>query len=352
MNKVTRTFNRLHFPDLDPFRFEDLCLHLVARLHHWKEINHFGRKGSDDGVDIFAIKKESEVEQTWFIQCKRFRTITKADLKNIVDKISANQPLPDKLLVIVACDVSKSMFRFLKDYALNKGITETEVWTASTLEAKLYEGHKDLLFVYFGLKIENKTKENIARIKHSLRIEKRVFKKLIDHKRIKETRDFKFFLYNPWARFISHEVYIRSVNDTTYPIAEETPSGNISPWFRTFFYNTYHNGIELWLDAGIGTTVIMDKDGYWEPLSDSYDERKENTKYRVVRAKTIGRIPFHNIIDFKTDGDEYTSEPHLFCKFDNDGMPYEEIYYKSEGDPKQEIPDWDFDREKRTTFPK
>ena len=329
-----------------------MCLNIVTRLHKWKEINHFGRKGADRGVDIFAIKRENDVDQIWVIQCKRYLTITKSDLTEIVDKVLANPSPPDKLLVIVSCDVSRALFQHLKDYSKEKGISETELWTASTLEAKLYEDYKDLLFIYFGLRIENKVKDNVARVKHSLRMEKRVIKELIDHKYIKEANDFKVFLYKPSARFISSTVYIRSIDDTTYPSSEETQSGQISPWFRTFFYNTYHNGIEFWVDAGFGTTVIMDKEGNWEPLTDYYDKRKENPQYRTIRAKEIGRIPYYNIVDFKTDGDEYNSEPHLFCKFDNDGMPYEEIYYKSAGDPKKEIADWEFDREKRTTFPK
>lgn len=352
MTRPTRTTNRLHFSDLDPLRFEDLCLNLVTRLDKWKEINHFGRKGSDNGVDIFAIKRDNDIDQIWFIQCKRYLTISKTDLTEIVDKVLVNPSLPDKLLVIVSCDVSRALYQHLKDYSKEKGISETELWTASTLEAKLYKDYKDLLFIYFGLRIENKVKDNVARVKHSLRMEKRVTKELIDHKYIKEAKDFKVFLYNPSARFISSKVYIRSIDDTTYPSCEETPSGQISPWFRTFFYDTYHNGIEFWLDAVIGTTVIMDQEGNWEPITDYYDKRKENPKYRTIRAKAIGRIPYYNIVDFKTDGDEYTSEPHLFCKFDNDGMPFEEIYYKSVGDPNKEIADWEFDRKKRTTFPK
>tara|TARA_R110002020_G_scaffold222564_1_gene431417 strand:- start:3151 stop:4212 length:1062 start_codon:yes stop_codon:yes gene_type:complete len=350
MTRTTRTTNRLHFSDLDPLRFEDLCLNLVTRLDNWREINHFGRKGSDGGVDIFAIRRENDIDQIWFIQCKRYLKISKADLTEIVDKVLTNPSPPDKLLVIVSCDVSRTLFQYLKDYSKKQGISETELWTASTLEAKLYKDYNDLLFVYFGLRIENKVKDNVARIKHSLRMEKRVLKELIDHKYIKETNDFKLFLYNPSARFISSKVYVRSVDDTTYPNCEETPSGQISPWFRTFFYNTYHNGLEFCLDAGMGTIVIMDTNGNWEPITDYYDKRKKDPKYRVIRAKEIGRIPYYNIVDFKTDGDEYTSEPHLFCKFYNDGMPYEEIYYKSNGDPKREIADWEFDREKRTTF--
>ena len=353
MSRPTRTTNRLHFSDLDPLRFEDLCLSLVTRLNRWKEISHFGRKGSDLGVDILAVEQENEIEKVWFVQCKRYQTIARTDLTKIVDKVLTNPSPPNKLLVIVSCDVSRELFQHLKDYSREQGISESELWTASTLEAKLYHDHKDLLFVYFGVRIENETKSNAARVKHSLRMEKRVLKELIDYNYIKERNDPRLFLYNPSARFISASVYIRSIDDTTYPnYSEDAQSGQRSLWFRTFFYDTYHKGIEFWLDAGVGTTVIMDAEGSWELVTDYYDQRKEDPRYRVIKAKTIGRIPYHNIVDFKTEGDEYTSEPHLFCKFDYDASPFEGVYYRSVGDPAKEIADWKLDTEKRTTFPK
>ena len=77
MPQPTKTINRLHFSDLDPLRFEDLCLNLVYRINTWKEINHFGRKGSDDGVDVFAIEKENQ--KKWSIQCKRYASISKSE---------------------------------------------------------------------------------------------------------------------------------------------------------------------------------------------------------------------------------------------------------------------------------
>jgi hypothetical protein len=41
---------------------------------------------------------------------------------------------------------------------------------------------------------------------------------------------------------------------------------------------------------------------------------------------------YHNIVDFNVDGDEYFSDPHLFCN------------------PKKEIPNWDLDKSKRIDF--
>ena len=91
----------------------------------------------------------------------------------------------------------------------------------------------------------------------------------------------------------------------------------------------------------------MDKDGLWEPVYRSTDKRLKDTQYKVIRAKMIGRIPYHGILNFITDGDEYTSCPHLFCLFDGeDGMPYEEIYFKSWGNGF----DWELDKQKQVVF--
>ncbi|GLU54663.1 restriction endonuclease [Dyadobacter frigoris] len=350
MKQPTRTTNRLHFSDLDPLRFEDLCLNIVSRTDTFREINHFGRKGADLGVDIFAIQNLEGKEKIWFIQCKRFIRIGKADITDIVDKVAMNVALPDKLLVIVACDVSRNLHQYLKDYSSEKGISEVEIWTASVLEAKLYKDYKDLLFVYFGVRVEKKTQDNATRIKYSLRMKKRVEKELIDHEYLKKNRTPDLLSFKPYAKFITHKVFIRSVDDTSYPDSDETPDGKISPWFRTFFYDTYHNGIEFWLNVAMSTPIIMDEHGFWEPLSHD-DKRRNSPKYKTFYAIQIGRIPYHHIVEILRDGDEYFSEPHLFCKFDIQEMPYEEIYYKTEGDPERKIPDWDLDKTLRTEFP-
>lgn len=350
MKNPTKTINRLHFSDLDPLRFEDLCLNLVSRLDNWKEINHFGRKGSDAGVDICAIQSKNNVDKVWFIQCKRHADIYKKDITDIVNKVSENDTIPHKLLVIVACDVSRETQEYLKKYSLEKGITETELWTASILEDKLYKDYKDLLFVYFGLRLENRRKDNTAKIKHSLRMEKRVQKELIDHKNLKQYKsiqDFQLLSKEPWRKFISDKVYIRSIDDNTYRNREESKTGQISPWFQTFFYDTYHNGIEFWLDACLGTEVVIDKNNFWEILHYS-DSRIENSQYKIIPVRMIGKIPYHHIVDFKANGDEYSSEPHLFCKFDIDGMPYEEVCYRYYNGVF-----WtNLDEDKKTTFPK
>jgi hypothetical protein len=173
-------------------------------------------------------------------------------------------------------------------------------------------------------------------------------KELFDHKSIKEKSNSHFYVYRPWERFITEKVCIRSIDDVNYPSYLDI-DGEISSWFEVDIYDTYHNGIELCLDS-ISSYVIEDKDGFWEPIY-SDDKRRNNPKYKTYKSKKIGRIPYYNIVEIKKDGDEHIYEPHLFCKFNINGMPYEDIYYKYYGNPEERIVDWDFDKEKQTKFP-
>lgn len=151
--RPTRTTNRLHFTDLEPNRFEDLCLALVYLLHPWVKIQHYGRLGDDGGVDIFAQERVvDESVRTWYVQCRRYKKATKATLKKAVDDALAKAPaVPNVLLVILACDVRREADEEYEKYALGKGVATPMLWTASLLETRLYTERKDLLFSYFGI---------------------------------------------------------------------------------------------------------------------------------------------------------------------------------------------------------
>lgn len=51
MVSATRTLGPLHFEDLEPKRFEDLCRQLVYDFKTWRRLDATGRAGSDDGFD-------------------------------------------------------------------------------------------------------------------------------------------------------------------------------------------------------------------------------------------------------------------------------------------------------------
>lgn len=351
INPPTKTTNRIHFSDLDDSRFEDFCFMLLNDLHKWKRLEHIGRSGADGGVDIKGTQGSISSDKTWLIQCKRKEKAGSADLQLMVDKILSNFEMPDKILLIVSCDLSKKSRDFIELYCSEKKVQELEIWTLTNLETYLYANPK-VMKLAFGLSGEAETQENIRNIKKGIAIKKRLLKALIDEKFVMAPKNRNALSNNPSLKFISDEVYIRSVNDTTYATGELTPKGVFNTSYRTYFYNTHHNGLEFWLSAGLGPDIIMDKDGFWEPIFRSSDPRLNDKNFRVVRAKQIGRIPYHRIVDFITDGDEFTSCPHLFCVFDGEGgMPYEEIYFKADGGKRAFIFDYIFDKSKQTIFP-
>lgn len=47
-----------------------------------------------------------------------------------------------------------------------------------------------------------------------------------------------------------------------------------------------------------------------------------------TQLEVFGCIPFENIIEYDTDGDEYYRYPHLFCDYSCGEDPYEEIRYR------------------------
>lgn len=49
--------------------------------------------------------------------------------------------------------------------------------------------------------------------------------------------------------------------------------------------------------------------------------------WEKINAYEIGNIPYENIIDFDIEGDEFYNVPHVYCRFDNLGGPYESIWY-------------------------
>lgn len=338
--KVTRTTNRLHFEDLDPQRFEDLALALVYRLNRWIDINHYGRSGGDEGIDINAVEElENNTTRSWFIQCKRYKRITKRELKEIIDRIiNKNKQLPDILLLIIACNIRRSSIEYFKKYANEKRIKRAIVWTASLLETKLYSDYHDLLFAYFGISLTTRRREKIATIRRNIKMKQRMRKDFISR-----SFDPNETIKRPYKKFKYSEVLIRSIDDNLYPEVDENHIG-ISPWFKVELYNFYHNGIEVILRVVPG---IFDKNGNWDVIHNAKPEVKKG--YSEENLFMIGRIPYENIIDYDLEGDEYDDFPHIYCDFKNNGEPYEEIVYStiSKSSDKGYTYDYRLDNKKR-----
>jgi hypothetical protein len=316
----TRTTNRPHFEDLDHRRFEDLALALVYRSARWQSINHIGRTGADRGVDIHGVELlENDKSRRWYVQVKRYKSISARQLHKVVDEAIQKGQVPDVLLAVVACDVSLTATESFEAYATRRGIGHTIIWSGSVIEAQLYAADHDLLFAFFGVSVARTRQDRIAVVRRNIALARRMRKDLrsnrIDHERA---------LNDPSAQFEHDRVIIRSIDDTTYPVASLEP-GKISLWFTVRLYDFYHNGIEVVLSANVD--AIFGEDGVRWDIVRYNDPRRE--RYEPARVLEIGRIPFDNIIEYDLDVNEYGHGPHIYCDFANGGEPYEAFVYST-----------------------
>lgn len=121
----------------------------------------------------------------------------------------------------------------------------------------------------------------------------------------------------------TERVLIHSIDDTKYPVVD-SEGPRISSWFRAEFYDLYHNGVEFRLTL---QSVLLGPDGQWTPRP--WNDKRDFSKLQQINAWVNGCIPYRNIVEIDPDGDEYYSEPRLYCRFAEAGEPYEEIRYRA-----------------------
>ena len=320
---ITKTFGKLHFDDLDHGRFELLILSLIYTNKRWNEIHHCGVVGNDDGIDIYAtdILDNGKV-RTWAIQCKRYQKFTAVNAKEAVKEIiDKNISIPDVVLLVVSCNTSKKTIETYKKFAIEQNISNPFIMTASNIEAELYNKRHDLLFAYFGIDLAFERRNRIETIKTRIRM-KYSFTRAFRSEKI----DFNNRHLGDTHKF--SKLVIHSVDDNIYPEVYEQSFG-ISSWFVVEPLDFYNNGIEVIIGFAKG---IIYNDLSWEIINsqDLMSDAKSN-------LLIIGRIPYNNIIAYDIEGDNYYGDPHIYCDFSCNGMPYEEIVYHPHRDERFRI---------------
>ena len=317
MYNPTRTTNRLHFEDLEPHRFEDMGYELLYRLQKWNRIENWGRSGSDDGIDIYC---EDNKKRKWFCQCKRYKEITKEQVQSVVDKIVAkNKNIQGgTILLIIACNLSKTISEFFECYSSKKGFAETKVWSASTLEAMLWNDQKDLRAKYFDFETEKNS--NREKVLHGNKMKQVVQKKLL--------RDIEWnhntlmqIAKNPSLQFRYTKADIRSIDDI------DDPYGDDAYFCRIFPFQLTEVGIEFfdcpWIDFRIAINIDT---RCWRRLK---EEEKLKANEIDVRADHVVLIPYYSIVDIIEDGDERSDYPIIICNCEFDNTPFLRSYYKN-----------------------
>ena len=77
--------NIFHFEDLKSSIFEMMVYSMLKTSGKYEGFRPYGMKGTDEGVDILCVEKDSQLK--CFVQCKCCAALTRSDLLKIVDKI-------------------------------------------------------------------------------------------------------------------------------------------------------------------------------------------------------------------------------------------------------------------------
>lgn len=298
----SKTTNRLHFEDLDPHRFEDLCYELLDRLYQWKRFDPIGSLGGDDGVDIFGKTVEGI---STYCQIKRYQKLSPNEISNIIGKIAnVNNIAGDsRIILMVACDLSKKSFDTFYDEAEKNGFSDAQIFTAKKIEKELFNSHKDLLEKYFGHNTSKKKVSNKELIRRNLSKRKEVEKRL---------------LINDW-----YNIPLRARIDKPWLIFKDTALITLSSksslscdryneensYMKVNAIRLQEGGIECYLPL-FRDVVFNATTAHWHLYTKDEILSKEEVRL-VCQIKAV--LPYYRIVGIE-DYDEYFSCPILHCE--------------------------------------
>jgi len=307
----TKTTNRLHFEDLDPFRFEDLCRELLDVMYSWNRLDSIGGEGADDGVDIFGITTSGE---PCYCQVKRYKELGPAKIEGIVNSIVKNNEIEENACIILmtACDLSKKGYDSFYNTAERAGFKRQQILTAKSIETLLYNKYPHLLEKYFGISAQKKstlTGRNLIQ-----RTDKG--KNLVEKYLLDPNVTFKERWRNPSLIFKDTELILLSHDTCKLPNRYD----NLDLYNKVFPYRLNDGGIDCIVMACARISYNL-HNRTWRHLNKT-EESEENEV--ILDCEIINFLPFYNIVKIE-DGDEYFNCPIIHC----DVSPIWKVYTKA-----------------------
>lgn len=315
----------LHFEDLEPKMFERMYRNILDTDGKYEDVRSYGIKGSDEGVDILCSEKGGTLR--YYIQCKRYDSLTKSELFKIVDRIISGQNCyqGQVIMVVTSCDVTREAYEAFEEYAKSKGFNKASIIGRTDLDSILHLVKYRLVKErFFGSEIsrEEQARKKIQDTKKGKRlIEEKLLSPITDNSRGTLMDRIK----NPSKKFKETEVILRSIYDEAYPDANA--DGEPSSWYRTFLHNTYNDGIQVHLDYWIHEKIIINPYGEWV-LKKEFDSNQYSGETLELNVNIIGRIPYYNVVDINEDGDDYFVCPHIYCIFHEKMGPFSDICFE------------------------
>lgn len=129
---IMSTQYHLPFLQLDPHRFEYLCLRVAKEKYGLKNLEHTGRTGADAGADILGQNEKNEAVA---IQCKRCEKFSGKDPVQALEQFcKENSNFNGQFWIMTAGSVSKKARDRFKAMAKKKNL-EAFIIDGSSLEA-------------------------------------------------------------------------------------------------------------------------------------------------------------------------------------------------------------------------
>lgn len=314
MATPTKTTNRIHFSDIEPSYFEHLGYALIQNEFTWSHLDHTGALGNDGGVDILGL---TENNITYYIQVKRYKSLNVSQISEILNKIVAHNDIDSNsgVILFVGCDLGANAIKEFYRISKELGFYIAKLYTATTIEALLYNKYHSLLEQYFGIKIGNRRSVS-STIKKSI-VKKKLAQKLLLRKDLFKKYSAETIEANPEIIFVTDEFILLSAQSLLLPERYGESSSFVKAWPIRF------------LDEGILFKVPLCQPIAFNIISKKWRKfgREDTTKpneYVLQYCQVIWLLPFYNIQEIEVDGDSTFNSPIIIC----DNNPIDENVIK------------------------
>ncbi len=303
-------------PIKDEKKFEEFICDLFNEIENTESYSNtdfqtFGVKGQNQkGIDIISYKNRT------VIQCKlkdirqedeKIRKVLLKDIDTDLEKAKSLEFDFEKIIFVSTFRDDAKTQEYVAKIKQEKNLSfNIYYWGWDTIKKHL-QGKKDLLEKYYPDFIIEQTSEETTFLK-KLSLKKKIEK------------DFKGWLsYFPkdWDR--NGMVMIRSFNDKQYPHSQEPDEYGEYPYFKAEIRHLYANGMEFIYGS---STIRVFEDSSWTSNLEEEDE-----KFQEIGVWKVGQINFSDIVGYDMDGDGIDNCPHIFCKFNYRGLPFENTYF-------------------------
>lgn len=343
MNKKalpSKTINPLHFEDLEPHRFEDLVRQLIYDFKDWQSIEATGRAGSDEGFDIRAWEKVSQVANKddeedaedngvgihlmegnlWMVQCKREQALGPTKVVKIIED-GIKEEVPYGYVLVASANFSKKSYDAFRDALREKGVKEFYLWRKAELEDLLYQPKNDrILFTFFGFSLVTKRRTKSVERKFAINNKNKLARVLNNGI---QTQNF----YG--------SVLIRDINDGKYPYEDKCENFDLNPkWEEEVVFQFDPRGLAMHLHKYYAyldekkkefdftdTIDLIFKPKELQRSTEAGDREKQNKvldfwhhlhKNMQVFHAVDGLLLFEDILVIDEKGDAYYDIPHIF----------------------------------------